>query len=381
MRRPAALLVVVLSAFPVGCATSQSASKPAPPPPAQPAPPKEPVKLEPIKVVAKTDTPDALSVYDAETLFNRGIEFLDGRQYVEARQYFQKLLDEFPDSSYVNAAHYNLGVALMESGDPTSALPHFDAFLANAKTDQDRRDATFKRGACLAMLGRYQEVVDTFDTMLGEELETEDRIEALVDSGIGWFMLGDRATAEYRFAEAVKLRKAAEQDARLENDYHHAQALFYLAEILRLEFTEYKLKMPANGNEKEMADQLEEKCQRLLRAQYAFLKVIRTGHAGWASAAGFKVGSLYEDLHDEMVNLPVPPDMDAEQADIYRRELRKKVAVLVRKAMGIYESTVNMARRTGADNVWVTRTEQSLERMKQLLKDVDDMEREDGQAS
>lgn len=361
-------LAVLLVAAATGCASTNKATRA--PPTAQPAP--QHVDMEPAKVVAKPATPDALSVYDAETLYNRGMEFLDGRYYADARLYFQRVLDEFPDSSFVHGAHYNLGVALMEGGDPASALMHFDAYLAGAKTPHDRVDGLFKRGSCLAMLGRYADVVALFDELIGEgNLEPHDYIEANVDAGIGHFMLGDRATAEYRFREAVKTHKSEEKQARVDNKYFYAQALFYLAEIERMDFMDVKLVMPAKGKEEDMAALLEKKCDRLLSAQFKFLQVIRTGHPGWAGAAGYKVGSMYEDLHDEMTTLPTPPEMDADQQDIYRRELRRRVSVLIRKAIKTYETTVEMARRTGTNTVWVEKTQKSLERMQQLLADAE----------
>jgi tetratricopeptide (TPR) repeat protein len=368
--RPALLCLLVGT----GCSASKAHVRPD----EKPAE-KEIVKLEPVKVVANTpNTPDALDVYDAETLFSRGNEFLDNRYYTDARTYFQKLVDEFPDSSYVHAARYNLGVALMESGDAQSALNQFDTYLSTETLDKNILDASFKRGACLAMLGRYKEVILVFDTMLKErDLSPQDRSEALVDSGIAYFMTQDRGTAELRFNDAIKIHREAEREARPDNRYHYAQALFYIGEIERLEFNDYKLVLPDKGGEEKLAAQLEEKCQRLLRAQYKFLQVIKTGHAGWASAAGFKVGTLYEDLHDEMVKLPTPKDLEPDQAEIYRKEIRKKVAVLVRKAIKTYEATVTMARRTGADNVWVAKTEQSLRRMQDLLRDAEDLDRDD----
>ena len=115
-------------------------------------------------------------------------------------------------------------------------------------------------------------------------------------------------------------------------------------QLARLEFVEYKLKFPtteeiAAANDKKsksgaldsvtleklLGEQLEEKCQRLLRAQYAYLRAIRENHAGWASAAGYNVGSMYEHLHDELVNLPAPPDLGPEAADLYSKLVRKKI--------------------------------------------------------
>lgn len=360
--------LAVLITIAGGCATSRSQNREG----NETAPSKTVVKLEPVKVVAQPDTPDGLEIYDAETLFNRGREFLDNRYYADARIYFQKLLDEFPESSLARAAHYNLGVVLMQSGDPQSALMHFEIYLKDAQDPADRIDASFKRGACLAMLGQYPEVIALFDGLLKtEDLEPDDYIEANVDSGIGYFMTGDRGTAEYRFRQAVKTHDEEARNARLESRYFHAQALFYLAEIERLDFADVKLVLPHPGKEEEMSQQLERKCERLLSAQYKYLLVIRTGHPGWAGAAGYKVGTLYEDLHKEMTSLPVPADLDEDQADIYRREMRKKVAVLVHKAIRVYQNTMDMARRTGSDSVWIEKTQHSLERMQELMREAE----------
>jgi tetratricopeptide (TPR) repeat protein len=231
-----------------GCASQKAAQKPAP------REPEKTVKLEPVKVVAnQPDTPDALEFYDAETLFKRGQEFLDSRYYTDARKYFQKLLDEFPDSAYAHDTHYNLGVALLESGDAASALGHFETYLSSEKDAKNLLDGSFKKGACLAMLGRYPEVVDLFDGILRtQDLERGDRIEALVDAGIAHFMTGDHATAEHRFQEAVKLHKSVEKESRVENSYFYAQSLFYLAEIERHEFSAFKFKFFFKGGEEKL---------------------------------------------------------------------------------------------------------------------------------
>jgi hypothetical protein len=232
-------------------------------------------------------------------------------------------------------------------------------------------DARFKKGVCLAELGRYQQVAELFDVMVVEErLQAPDKIEALVDSGIGHFMLGDLVTAEYRMRDAVRVHRGAERLQRLESDYHIAQANFYLGEIYRTEFSRLKLALPPPGAEQkeQMAAQLEDKCQRLLSAQYAYIRAIKVGNPGWAMASGYKIGTLYEELYDDMVNLPVPEDLDAEQTKLYIVELKKRVHVLIKKAIQVWERSLDMAQRTGSDNEWVRRTETSLERMRALLQ-------------
>ncbi len=68
-----------------------------------------------------------------------------------------------------------------------------------------------------------------------------------------------------------------------------------------------------------------------------------------------------------MMNAPAPKDLTGEEGEIYRQELRKKIRVLISKAITIYERTLEAAERIGASNPFVERTKASLQRMKDLL--------------
>ena len=352
-----------------------------------------------LRVVAQPIGPDGLDVYDADTLFQRAIDFLEGGAWDDASLYFERLIREFPDDKHVILAHYNRGVAYihLERGD--EAVAAFDKYLAMlpaTSTGKDRLDGRFKRGQALAVAKRYQEVADLFDELLGDDLEINDEIEALVDSGVGHYMLGihepdgnHRPTAEARFLKARRLYKEASERQRLDVGYFTAQAAFYLAELARIEFSEYQLKFPtqaeinkataeaakhdpkgeapSNVLEKLLGDQLEEKCQKLLRAQYAYLRTIREGNAGWASASGYNVGQMYEQLHDELIDLPAPPDLGPDASALYQKMVRKKVLILLAKAEKTWSSNADMVTRTGAESEWAERTRQSLERIKRKL--------------
>jgi tetratricopeptide (TPR) repeat protein len=353
------------------------------------------VSVPELRVVSQPIGPDGLEVYDAETLFLRALDLLEGQAWSDAAGYFERLIREFPDDKRVVLAWYNLAVAYihLERGDEAVAAVDRYMALVPESAARDRLDGRFKRGEALAVAKRYQEVADHFDELLGEELKVEDRIEALVDAGVGHYMLGKddpegphRYTAEYRFLEARRLYRQASERARLNVGYFVAQAAFYLAEIARLEFSELKLSFPtaeeiaraqqaakkSGGNaevtlEKLLGEQLEDKCQKLLRAQYAYLRTIREGHAGWASASGFNVGQMYEELHDEMVNLPAPADLSPEAAALYRKMVRKKVMILLTKAQKTWSTTAEMVTRTGAESEWAVKTRESLERIRQKL--------------
>lgn len=354
------------------------------------------VQVPELRVVAEPIGPDGLEVYDAETLFQRALDLLDGGAWADAALYFERLVREFPDDKRVLLSHYNRAVCYihLERGDEAVvAVDKYLELLPATASERDRLDGRFKRGQALAVAKRYDEVVELFDTMLGEELLVEDRIEALVDAGVGHYMLGQddaegphRYTAEYRFLEARRLYRQASERARLDVSYFVAQSAFYLAELARLEFNEYKMRLPTDEEvkkanelaarrgaldavslEKLLGEQLEEKCQRLLRAQYAYLRAIREGHAGWASASGYNVGQMYEDLHEEIRSLPAPADLNAEATALYQAMVRKKIMILLEKAEKTWTTNADMVTRTGAESEWAVKTREALTRIREKL--------------
>jgi pentatricopeptide repeat protein len=355
-----------------------------------------PVDLPTLRIVAEPVGPDALEVYDAQILFDRGMDLLDGGAWVDAIDYFDRLIREFPGDLLVVLAHYNRGVALIHAGRGDDAVVAFDAYLASlpeTANPKDRLDGRFKRGQALAVAKRYEEVVELFDTMLGEDLSPDDRVEALIDAGVGHYMLGleeggdqeHRPTAEYRFLEARRILKKESERRRMSHmQFFQAQSAFYLAELAHLEFTEFKLTWPEQEAiaaaqksrpddskdatlESMLGAQLEEKCQKLLRAQYQYLRTIREGHPGWASAAGYNVGRMYEELHHEMIGLPAPSDLTPDQASLYGGLVRSKVLILLEKAEKTYAQTADMVVRTGAQGEWGEKTRLSLERIRSRI--------------
>lgn len=335
------------------------------------------VEADTLRIVVENPAQDLFEVYDAKDLFGRGIDLMEGGEHQEALSYFTRVHEEFPESSLVVPAWFNRALCHLALEQGEAALGAIDTYLALLPTNVAEKhiiDGRFKRGAALMQLGRHEEAAEIFDLLIVETSRADDQVEALVDSGIAHFMLNDRTTAEYRFLKARRLYEKASQFERLPLRYFVAQAQFYLAEIARIEFSEFKLRYPsadalahAEQPELMMGEQLEQKCQLLLRAQYAFTRTIREGHSGWASAAGYKIGSMYEELYDELTQLPEPEDLTDSQQAMFRELLREKVLILLEKAVVVWQATTEMAVRTGEENLWIEKTKASLERVRQFV--------------
>lgn len=330
----------------------------------------EKVRMEPVVVHAATDPLTGLEGYDARQLLELGNEEFDKTAYDRALKLYDKLVEEFPDSEHVVLAQYNSGLCYEKLEEHEEAAKRFRAVVEQHPDSPSRKDAMFKLAVTLGKLERWVEVADTFWAIRQlEGLTTMDELEARVGQGVGMFMQGDYPTAEHEFRSALNFYREKKDKEFLPAEYWVGQSRFYLGEIYAREMEAVTLSAPTGDDDdwvEMMGDELEKKCQLLLRAQNNFIRTIRVGHHGWATAAGFRIGSLYERLHDDLVKVPVPPELTESQEKIYRDEVRERVRVLVMKAMKVYQMSLEMAERIGQKNEWVDRTTASLERMKAL---------------
>lgn len=147
-----------------------------------------------------------------------------------------------------------------------------------------------------------------------------------------------------------------------------ARADFQRGEALAKAFDGVTLD-PSKMDDRTLADALESKARLLLDAQEQYLGCIRRGDADWATAAGTRIGQLYEAMHAALVRAPRPTGLTQEQERIYDRELRAKVHGLLEKAVRAYDETIALAERNGAQTGYVEKARASLERLRAMLLD------------
>ena len=366
VRVGAALLAAAVGS---GCAATPTAEVVSAPS-AVPATAPSKVKMDPMLIQSGSDDLTGLDGYDAQQLLEVGNQRYADAKYDEAVKVYDRLLSAFADSDLVPSAVYNKGLAFEQLAEHEAAYEAFDKVVKDHPHAPSHKQAQFRVAFNLGKLERWQGVADAFWAIRQRSDKTPmDELEARVGQGVAMFMLGDYSTAEREFMSALRFHDKQSKLQYLPAEYWVGQSRFYLGEINARAFEKVALVPPNDGNdawESEMSKALEEKCQFLLRAQNNFIRTIRVGHSGWATAAGYRIGSMYEKLYDALVGLPVPPSLTEEAETVYREGVRERVSVLVMKAIKVYESSLQMARRVGEKNEWVDKTTRQLERMKNL---------------
>jgi len=392
---------MLLCANLAACAGASRAQKPdqrdAQSAPAPLAPPgKTVLTLPEVLVVAGPPAERALGELDETQLFDCGVRAFDAGEWARSAACFGRLVDVFPASDRYGASLYNCALSLERLKQYDDALKRWETDLARyaeaagpgttpvnlaaRAPSSDELDAVFHAAFAEHELGRLDAAAQRLKALLerpgipdsrrgeGEVQQAVclvEKVERARQAGErDPAMLAGRSEAEHLLRSALELYSKADQDGEADPALL-AQAEFWIGEIYRSYFDEVVLD-PAVQDEAALGNTLETKAQFLLSAQGHYLRAIRRGDGEWATASGFRIGELYESLHRQMVEAP-PPKLSHEQVELYREELKKKVRVLLDKAMHIYEQTLATAERVNATSEYVKKTHEALERMRAML--------------
>jgi TolA-binding protein len=351
-QRVAVLSVVLLLS--VGCVHTRGASA-ALPPTAQE------VHFDEVVITGDLE----LEKLNDEELFAAATTFYAAEDYAQAARYFGRICDFHPNSKHRRQALYNAGLALEKLRAWEDAWVRFIALADPAKGTGDALDASFRLAECDYHLERFADAVDVLRTIADRsDLPADRRIEARVQQGICELEQGDKTRAENTLRAALTYWNGL-PDKDLVDDYFPGQAQFFLGEIFRLHYESVEL--DGRKSTEKLAEDLEYKSELLLSAQGHYLRAIRIGNGYWATAAGQRIGGLYENMYDHMLHAPAPTELAPSEQSVYRAELRKKIRVLINKAITVYERNLEAAERIGASSPFVQQTRESLRRMKDLL--------------
>jgi tetratricopeptide (TPR) repeat protein len=335
------------------------------PPPAPLTPPDRTIQLPPVEIKASPQQVAISDLNDAE-LFAIAMSAMAGGDNAKALLHFERVADYFAESPHRAQSLYNAGILLMKMRDWAGAVDRFTgAVKAYGPVTPEGVEARFRVADAYYFLGQVDTAVAVLEQIsLDVEVPPLKHTEADTKRAVCLYNAGRMDEAERILRQVMNDVKELGDSVR--DGYLPSQAQFFLAEIYRQHFLDAKLD-PASSTQEQLLNDLEYKAQMLLSAQGHYLRCIRVGHAEWATASGFRIGELYQKLYDQMVDAPLPKDLDEDQRPMYLEELRGRVRVLVNKAVTIYEKTLATAERVHATNPFVAQTREQLEKLKALV--------------
>lgn len=301
-----------------------------------------------------------VEVFDARELFDRAGAALAADRYGEALALYDRLVASFPDSQLVAPALFNAGLALEGSGKLDAAVARYLEVNRRAGATRHGLDATIRAGAVTAELARWSDALRLFDELLARrDLAAADRIEIHARRGYVLVEGGRHAEAETALTAALDLAQRGARGQPGSLRYFVAMARYYLAEIPRRQADAMRVELPDDRLERD----LEAKAKLVLVAQRRFEDTIRQGDLYWATAAGYQLGAMQQEMWRALVSAPVPRHLKKNEAAIYTAEVHALARGHLDKALAAHVMNRKVAEHQGAHTRW---SEASGERIVEL---------------
>ncbi len=348
---PARLACSVALLFTLGCGAR----------PTVPTGDSEVVQMEEMVVEAKDGN---IAAFDAQSLFEEATTAFQKHEFDECDAAYEKLLDRFPESRFAHSALYNRGLCLEQLSQHIQAAAHFRRHAQLAKDLKDRRDGEFRWGYNLVKAGDHPTAVDLYTRLLAaEDIGDADRAECHLRRGTALIALRRPGAGEKDLKKSMEFVRIAYDGVLRGNDLY-AEAHYRRAEIYQALSHGVRLVLPISG----MRDRLANKVKFFRQAQSSYIDSLNVQHAYWATAAGLRLGELYEQFYLDVMDADVPKDLSKEEKEVYFVELRKSLQPVLEQSLSIYEKNITMSQRLGAENEWVTETESRVARLRGLIE-------------
>jgi tetratricopeptide (TPR) repeat protein len=290
------------------------------------------------------------------------------RRFDDAARDFDRILDLDPEGQFSGEAWFYSAAAHDELGDLDGASTRYLEMARRYPDDSRSREALVRAVRLLTYLERWDAAGRVADQLLlrSAELAPLHQIVAYGGKSLSLVFSGNVDSADYFLNKGRDIVDAQRLDAAGALPRDLAGLYFALGERRRIrgekiEFVPVPADFPAV---------LEARCQLLLDAQSAYSDAMRAYDSHWSAMAGFRVGELYQRLHEDLMRIPPPSAVTTQaKADLFNGAMRLRYAVLLRKGLSMMEHTLSLAERTGERSEWVSRASASKTALEKNIRD------------
>ncbi|MEI9952310.1 MAG: hypothetical protein WDO74_25830 [Pseudomonadota bacterium] len=336
----------------LGCA-GQPASSTAPPHSAAKINAASPASAELARTVV---TPH--STTDIPELFAKATAQGQAKQYELSASAFERAFQLDPDGPLADRSLFESAEMYDLAGKHEEALARYEQVARRfPKSDLDRV-ARVRALRLLTYLEQYARAGELAESTAAKykDLLSFDQLAVLAARALSRLAVDDDTQAESAISKARDIIERESLDAAGRVPAELAPVYFALGELRRIRAERiHFVPVPAN-----FGAALEQRCQLLLDAQGAYSDAMRAYDAHWSAMAGYRVGELYQKLHEEMMQVPPPKAADTERRrQLFEGAMRLRYSILLDKAKSMLDHTVAMADRTGEQSAWVLKSRQA----------------------
>lgn len=334
-----------------------------------------PVDLPGMRFEAEvTDEGVVVTTVDPEILFNEALAAQRAHDCERAEAGYRRIAEDFPESRLAPGALYNAGLCYVREGQPERARALYALVVERFPDGRDGRHARFQLATIAIHAERWDEALALSDTLLTNELDADERMEAMVRRAQA--LLGQNRLPEALRASQAAVRYLASrpETAPVDSRYFAALGQFTLGEAHRR--TAETIVLPP-GEVHVQRPFLDRRAEHVLAAQRAYFDTIATREPELAAMAGHRIGSLYDAFFAMIVHAPAPPpptELTADNPEAYEREYRRSLAIfakpLLRHSIRYWELALMLIERNGVPTEWTDRINADLVRVRALLAEL-----------
>jgi tetratricopeptide (TPR) repeat protein len=296
-------------------------------------------------------------VVDVEELFLAGQTHLRQGEPAKAALAFDRIVQHDALGPFAMRALFQGALAREQSGDLEAAAARFEQLERRFPDAWRSVEATIRAMRVRLYLEQWERAGELGAHFLERHPNGPvlGRILSHAARSLGLLASGASAEAERFVSKGLDIVEQLQLDRAGSIPRDMAPLYFALGETRRARAQEITLDVAV----REFSSRLEQRCQLLLAAQSAYSDTMRAYDAHWSTMAGYRVGELYERLHEELMRVPPPRAGTLREQQLFEGAMRLRYSVLLGKANAMLEHTLAMAVRTGESSEWVRRTERS----------------------
>lgn len=328
-------------------------------------PPKTSIHAAPMVFHSKGGKVIHIEQLDDKALFEEGARSYKAQDFRSARLYYGRLTLAFPKSDYFLPGLYNLALTDERLQDYPKAIQSYLTILQRFPSSDEAKDAPFRLAAAYIMTKQWPEAQKQYSLLHQRpNLEASDRLEILASLGLSLFKQKKVKEAEEIFRQTLRFYQKASEKEYLGADFFAAMSQFYIGRIYDIHFRERRFRK----TKEEMKEDLEFKASNLLLAQAHYVRTIRIRHPQWVVSSLFRIGEMYQAMYKDMLDAPIPTTLTAEEKPLYQSLLKKRIRILLDKAIYAFENNLRAAESFGMQqDETIEKTRKQLVALRQVI--------------
>jgi len=287
-------------------------------------------------------------------------------QFQRAIDNYLKLVKNYEDSKFRADSLYNAAVAL--EGDQ-QYLRAANAYERYAKLFSDRPDAAdnfFRAGVVLEKQKAWRKVIDLYSrftrTYRRDPAQRENLVQAQMKIAEAWAKLDNQRKARKGYNEALKLYHRYRLPAGGRAAEAAAKAKFLLIEVALEKYEDIDFEV----HPRKLKKTLDYKAVTLKKMEDKYKQIFNYKRVQWTLASYYRMGYLYENFANVLVNSPCPRGLNQEECDIYKVKLEDFAEAPIKKAVEAYQLTMEKSAAFKVVNDWTEKAYESLNRYEPL---------------